>query len=158
MNGVKTYLLRLVLCGFLISLSTALLREKRAGKIIALCGGCLMILTALRPLLHVDLSALPDLISGLTQSERQELAREKNEQILRRLVEEQTVRWLEEQAGGLGISASFSVTAEETEEGLWVPTQVAVSGRWTQEQREAMQEKIEQELALPPGRQQWEGG
>ena len=158
MNGVKAYLLRLVLCGFLISLSTALLRGKRAGKVVALCGGCLMILTALRPLLRVDLSALPDLITGLTQSERQALAKEKNEAILRRLVEEQTVRWLEQQADELNLSATFIVTAEETEDGLWVPTQVAVSGRWTQEQREALQEKIEQELALPPIRQQWEGG
>ena len=158
MNGVKAYLLRLVLCGFLISLSTALLRGKRAGKIHALCGGCLMILTALRPLLRVDLSALPDLMTGLTQSERQALAREKNEAILRRLVEEQTVQWLEQQAEELQISATFAVTAEETEDGLWIPTQVAVSGQWTQEQREALQERIERQLGLPPIRQQWEGG
>ncbi len=158
MNSVKAYLLRLVFCGFLISLSTALLRGKRAGKVIALCGGCLMILTALRPLLRVDLAALPDLFTGLTQSQRQAQAQEKNEAILRRLVEEQTVRWLETQAVELGLTASFTVTAEKTPDGLWIPAQVTVSGSWTTEQRADLEKRIEQELTLPPARQQWEGG
>ena len=158
MTAIKAYLMRVILCGFLVSLCTALLRGKRAEKLVVLCGGCLMILTVIRPLMQVDLSALPNLWTGLTQSERQAQAREKNEQILRGLVEAQTVQWLDEQAAELGMQVQFAVSAVGTEEGLYVPDRVTVTGSWTPEQRRILSDRMEHKLSLPPERQEWEGG
>ena len=140
-----------------MSLTGALLRGRRAGRILALCGGCLLILTALRPLLQVDLSRLPDLVTGLTRSEREAAAREKNDAILRGLVEAQTAEWIVEQGKELGMEIIAQVTARE-QSGTFVPDCVTLRGSWTAEARERMTEILARELEIPAVRQRWVGG
>lgn len=157
MTAIKTYLLRLILCGLLVSLTGALPLGKRAGRVLRLCGGCLLLLTAVNPLLRVELSRLPDLMTGLTGAQRLEEAREKNDALLRELIQQQTVSWLTAQADELGISASFAVTLRP-EEGSFVPELVELRGSWTPEQRAALSLRLEQELGIAPERQIWRSG
>ena len=158
MTAIKAYLLRLIFCGFLVSLCSALLRGKRSGRVLTLCGGCLMILTAVRPLLQVELSSLPDLVTGLTHSEREALAREKNDRLLRSLVEEQTAAWIADRGKELGMEITASVTAREAEAGTFVPDQAILRGSWTAENREALTRILERDLGIPAARQRWVGG
>ena len=158
MTAIKQYFLRLILCGFLTALASALLKDKKGAKAVALCGGCLMILTALKPLLRVDLSRLPDLSTGLTRNQRQEEAREKNEQLLKSLVEEQTARWIEARGAELGMELRCAVSARAAEAGSYVPDAVRLTGSWTAEQRQRLSDLLAAELEIPPGRQSWEGG
>lgn len=157
MTAIKAYLLRLVLCGFLVSLAGALLRGKRAARAVTLCGGCLMILTTVRPLLRVDLSRLPDLMTGMTKAERAEAAREKNDALLRRLVEEQTAAWVEEKGKSLGMQLTCTVTAR-AESGAFVPDSLRLTGSWTEDKRAALTDVLSRELAIPPEKQRWVGG
>ena len=157
MTSIKAYFLRLIICGFLVSLSGALLRGRRAGKILTLCGGCLMILTALRPLLRVDLSRLPDLVTGLTRPEREAISRDKNDAILRGLVEEQTAEWIEAQGAELGMTLTAQVTAR-AQSGTFVPDSVTLRGSWTAQARETLAELLARELELPAARQRWVSG
>lgn len=157
MTAIKAYFLRLILCGFLVSLSTALLRGKKAGRVLALCGGCLLILTAVRPLMRVDLTKLPDLFTGLPAARSQEAAREKNRALLRSLVEQQTVAWLEDQAEELGMKAIFAVKAKEAEAWTFVPEEVSITGSWTEGQRSVLSERIERLLEVPADKQRWRG-
>ena len=158
MTAIKAYLLRMIFCGFLVSLCSALLRGKRAGRALKLCGGCLLILTAVRPLLRVDLSRLPDLATGLTRTEREAAARERNDELLRGLVEEQTAAWIVDRGKELGMVITASVTAREAEAGTFVPDQVSLRGSWTAEQREALVLILERDLDVPAARQRWVGG
>ena len=158
MTAIKQYLLRLVLCGFLTALASALLKDKKGARALALCGGCLMILASLRPLLRVELSRLPDLSTGLSSSQRQEEARRKNEQLLKGLVEEQCARWIEARAGELGMELRCRVSAKEAEAGSFVPEAAVLKGHWTAEQRQRLSEILAAELEIPPRRQSWEGG
>ena len=158
MTAIKTYFLRLILCGFLVTLAGAAVRGRRTARAVALCGGCLMILTALRPLMQVDLSRLPDLVTGLTRAEREAQASEKNDALLRSLVEAQTVQWIEDRAAGLGLTLQAEVRAEEAEAGTFVPESVTLTGTWTAGQREAFSAILEEELAIPIERQRWVGG
>lgn len=157
MTAIKAYFLRLIFCGFLVSLTGAMLRGRRAGKALTLCGGCLLILTAVRPLLQVDLCRLPDLVTGLTRSEREAAASEKNDALLRGLVEEQTAVWIVERGKELGMEITAVVTARP-ESGTFVPDSVTVGGSWSAEGREALTEILAQELELPAARQRWVGG
>lgn len=158
MTAIKAYILRLILCGFLVSLSSALLRGKRTGKAVRLCGGCLLILVAVRPLLQVDLSRLPDLVTGLTRPQREAAAREKNQSLLRGLVEEQTAAWIEERGKELDMEITAAVTVREAEADTFVPDRVTLRGSWTQESREALAAILTRELEIPPERQRWVGG
>lgn len=158
MTAIKTYLLRLILCGFLVALTGALVKGRRTARAVALCGGCLLILTALGPLLRVDVSRLPDLVTGLTRTEREAAARQKNDALLRAMVEAQTAEWIGERAAGLGLSLRAEVTATEAEAGTFVPWTVTLTGSWTKMQRENFVAVLEDELAIPPARQRWVGG
>lgn len=158
MTAIKAYLLRLILCGFLVSLTGALLRGKKAGRLLSLCGGCLLLLTALRPLLRVDLTRLPDLVTGLDAAERAEAAREKNDKLLRELVERQSAAWIEDRAEKLGMELTAEVSARAEAESVFVPDAVTLRGRWTETQRSALAAVLETELGVPPARQRWEGG
>ena len=156
MTAIKSYLLRLILCGFLVSLTGVLLRGKKTGRALKLCGGCLLLLTALSPLLRVDLSKLPDLVTGLTGAERMEAAREKNDAILRDLVADQTAAWIEERASALGLTLTAAVTVRQEGESLFVPEAVTLTGTWTETQRTALEAALREELDIPPERQRWE--
>ena len=158
MTAIKVYLLRLVLCGLLVSLANALLRGRKGGRALALCGGCLLILTALQPLLRVDLTRLPDLVTGLTRTERQAAAREKNRELLRGLVEAQTAEWIETRARSLGMELEARVEAEEAEAESFVPWSAVLTGTWTEAQREALSAILAAELEIPSERQRWVGG
>ena len=158
MTAIKTYLLRLILCGFLVTLCGAVLRGRKGSRALALCGGCLMALTALKPLVQVDLSRLPDLVTGLTREERQAAAREKNVALLKSLVESQTEDWIEAKARELGMELQAEVSAEEAEADCFVPAAVRLTGTWTEQQREALSAILAAELAIPPERQRWAGG
>ena len=158
MTAIKTYLLRLIFCGFLVTLCGALLRGRKTARVAALCGGCLMVLTALKPLVQVDLSRLPDLVTGLTRAEREAVAREKNNALLRSLVEAQTAEWIVSRAREFGLSVQAEVTAEEAEAETYVPTSVTLTGIWTQGQREAFSAILAAELDIPVERQRWVGG
>ena len=117
-----------------------------------------MILTALRPLLQVDLSRLPDLVTGLTRFEREAEAREKNDALLRSLIESQTADWIENRADELGLTIHAEVTAEEAEAGIFVPCFVTITGAWTTSQRESFSAVLKRELDIPTERQRWVGG
>ncbi len=154
MSAIKSYLLRLILCAFLLSLVSALPKSRRVGQVLKLCGGCLLILCALGPLLRVELSALPDLVTGLSRSQRQELARERNEALLARLVAEQTEQWLRARGEALGLAAEYAVQTRP-EAGSFVPDSVTVTGQWTPEQRLVLSREMARELEIPAERQRW---
>ena len=155
MTAIKAYLLRLILCALLVSLLSVLRKGKQAGRVLRLCGGCIMILTALQPLLRVDLGKLPDLLTGLSASERFEAARERNEEILRGLVEEQSADWVERRAKELGLRVQASVTARASEAGTWVPDAILLSGEASPAEREALLGLLAEELSLPPEKLRW---
>lgn len=158
MNSVKTYLLRLVLCGFLVSLAGLLNREGREKQLLRLCGGCLLLITAIRPLVSLDLSALQDRLGalGLPAPITREEASRRNDEILAELVAEQTERRILEQAEELGMKLSVRVTtARDPETGLFLPDRAELLGAWTPEERAALSAWISQSLDLDPERQTW---
>lgn len=158
MTAIKAYILRLILCGVLVSLAGSLAKGKILRRALTLCGGCLMILTALEPLAQVDLTRLPELGLGLglSQAERQQAALEKNEALLRELVERQTAEWVQARGAEMGLSLRVRVRAEKTPEGLCVPVALTLAGTQDPALRQAMEALLYPALDLPPGAIEWE--
>lgn len=155
MTAFKEYLLKLVLCALLISLASAAAKGKRGEKAVALCGGCLLMLTAVKPLLRVNLSQLPDLMTGLSHSEKLAEAKRKNDALLQQMIEAQTAEWICEEAKAAGLVLEATVEAEAGEAGSFVPSRITLRGAWTAEQRERFSAYLEQTLSVPPERQNW---
>ena len=158
MNGLRAYLLRIVFCAFFVSLAGAIPLQKPVKRAVMLCGGCIMILVVLRPLIGADFALLPDrwLSSewGLEQSETD--AEEVYREIMQELIETQTVNLLTEKAAELGVSAEFRVELIQDEaSGQFVPWAVETVGVFTSEQRQGLSAYITEALNIPGERQRW---
>ena len=156
MTAIKQYLLRLILCALLVSLASALAKGKRGEKAAALCGGCLLILSAVKPLLQVDPAKLPDLVTGLSRFEKLEEARQKNDALLQALIASQAAEKVEAASQELGFEVEAELTLREAGAGSYVPDSIILRGSWTAEQREALSAFLREELDIPHERQRWE--
>ena len=157
MSALQTYLLRILACAFLVSLTGSLPLQKPVRQVLRLCGGCLMALTVLLPLLHRSPLELESLYQRLpvADSSALEQAEQTRDALLRSLVEEQTLELLTQKAEEIQARVSFTLTVRrEGETGLYVPDSVEIRGIWDEAQREAL-EALLQDLGIPPEKQRW---
>ena len=157
MNAVRTYLLRVAACGFLVSLAGALPLSKRIRQAAILCGGCLMVLTAVGPLLRADLRQLPQFLTEYAgeNPEALEEAERKNDLLLKELIESQTEDMITQEALALGLSPEITVEArKDPDSGLYLPWSVELRGAAAGEQKARLEAYLNS-LDLPPERQSW---
>lgn len=157
MTEIRRYLIRIVFCAFLVSLTGTFASDERSKRALRLAGGCVMILAVLRPLTGLELSKWRDLLPELPEwrAEAMEEAEKKNRQLLTELIASQTEEHIEKAAADLGIRLQAAVTVRETEPGVFVPWSVELKGSCTAEQRQTLAQTLERELAIPPERQIW---
>ena len=157
MNAVRTYLLRVAACGFLVSLVGALPLSRRIRQAALLCGGCLMVLAAVGPLLRADLRQLPQFLTEYAGEDPEALeeAERKNELLLKELIESQTVEMITQEALRLGLTQEITVEAKkDPDSGLYLPWSVELRGAAEQEKKEMLAAYLNS-LNLPPERQSW---
>ena len=157
MRELRAYLLRVVACGLLVSLAGTLPLSKRIRQAVVLCGGCLMMLTALGPILRADLTQLPQFLAELSGSDPEglEQAAEKNDALLKEMIESQAAEQITEQAQSLGADLQISVEAKkDPTSGLYLPWAVTLTGPVAPTQRSALEAYL-QSLDIPPQRQSW---
>ncbi len=158
MNGIRMYLIRLVSCGFLISLAGSLPIGKTAKNAVRLCGGCLMLLVALTPLLTVDGSSLIGKLGIISRQDTEQIenARIRNDLLLKRMVEEEASRRIEEKAAEYGAELNAAVNARKEETGgLYVPWEITLTGTCDEETEDDLRTYLLETWAIPPERQGW---
>lgn len=157
MSAVRAYLLRIVICAFLVSLAGAVPMQKSVKRAVTLCGGCLIIIVVLRPLLGADFSAVTERwMLPRWSTEEPSDPEEVYSQLLRKLITEQTQSLLQERAEAMGIQVSFRVElAEDPVSGQPVPWTVETVGALTSEQRKALSAYMSGSLNVPAERQRW---
>ena len=158
MNGLRAYLLRIVFCAFFVSLAGAIPLQKPVKRAVMLCGGCIMILVVLRPLIGADFALLPDhwLPDEWSAAQSEADAEEAYQEIMQELIETQTVNLLKERAAELGVSADFQVELIRDEvSGQFVPWAVETIGVFTSEQRQGLSAYMAEALNIPRERQRW---
>ena len=160
MSSIRTWLLAIISCGFLISLIGTLPLSNNVKKVMLLCGSCLMILTVVGPLGQVDPSDLPELLPELYPDRKAALeeAAEKNEALLRELILSQTLELLEKKTLEWGLSVRIQVELQkDPASGLYSPWSVRLEGDYSEEGKEKMAEYLEEEVNIPRERQTWIG-
>ena len=159
MNLLRELVLRLTVCGFLVALCSALFTSERLRRLVRFVGGCFLAVVVLQPLMDSELvSFLERLRPGLPESDYAEV-QEKNDLLLKELVEQQTAEFIKQAARELGAELTITVTAQKDEpSGLFVPVRVTLRGFVTEVQRTALSERIERELAIGTLKQRWEIG
>ena len=158
MTPLRSYLIRLISCGFLVSLVGSLPMTKHAKSAVRLCAGCLLLLTAVAPLLTLDGSSLLGKLEALTKQDNQseDSAKQKHEELLRELVEAEVSDEIVREAAGCGAEVSVQVqTQKDAASGLYVPWQITLRGEVEQPIRNMLEEYLNTEWGIPPQRQRW---
>ena len=156
MTALRQTVLQLVVCGFLIAMCTALFSGERMRRLIRFAGGCFLALVILRPLLSLDAVSLLNRLRPEIPSTENSIAQEKNEQLLKELIESQTEEYIVNAAKELGADLNVEVACEKDEaSGLFFPVRVTLRGFVSDEQRTELSGIIEKELAIEAERQRW---
>ena len=159
MSVLRQTVLRLVICGFLTALCVSLFSESRQRRLMRFVGGCFLAVVVLQPLLESNLFSMLETLRPALPEETYSYSQEKNERLLKELIEKQTAEWIEDAARELGTELRAEVVAEaDADSGLFIPAHVTLRGVLSAEQQAALSERIAKELAIPIHRQRWESG
>lgn len=161
MTELRAYLLRLVCCAFAATLAAAFVQQPRIARIVKLCGGCLIVLAALQPLVGLDLSALPELLPEPVQNAQDSAAaaKEQNDALLHDLIQQQTEDYLDTYLEKQGVFAQYTLRLRYDEGiGAPVPWSIAIQCDCDPALREQISGMLQNELGIPKERQEWNVG
>lgn len=149
MEDVRNWILGVVAVGLLVSLCQSLSPEGKTQKVSRFCGGLLLFLAVVTPIVRWDitgrLQAFQDYCESLTVSE--EAVAQAGNTVLEEQVCQRTQQYLQEQAKQLGAAVSVAVTCK-TQEGVPVPDRVTVTGALTDAQRQKLTQCIQDGFSL----------
>lgn len=156
MEFLKSWLLGVTAAALAVSLAQALTPEGTVKKVGKLVCGLVLLLAVVRPVAAVDPAAL---ISdwagpgGLSQTG----AGESGKEALKILIAQKTGAYIVDKGQSLGCQVTeAAVTAAVDASGWPVPHSVRITGRWTEEGRQALSRAVEEDLAIPGERQSYQ--
>ena len=157
--AVGGWILRLTCAALLAAIAGQLMPEGPIRPVGRLVCALAMVTVLLRPLSASPDGRIRSFGGGDPGADRtRALLEDQQGQIMKGFIEQQIEAYILDKAAELGAACRVSVTCEETEEGLWLPATVRVSGSLPGRARQELADVIEAELAVPPDRQQYTGG
>lgn len=137
--------------------AVALAITPKNKKAVALAGGLIMILAAVKPLgelTYQDISAqiakyqikADELRSGINVG---------SAEIMAVIIQEQTEAYILDKAAELGLEIEVKVTTQQASDGWPYPTDVKVTGQLSESDIQRLGRIISEDLAVAPDRQEW---
>ncbi len=155
MEWARQWLLGLVSAALLCALITALLPKTGAGRVGRLAAGLLMALAMLGPLTQVLPRSAAEEFRGLGDyiARREEELSQQRDETMKEVIQQETEAYILDKGAQLGAELSVSVTCRMGEEGVWLPEEAVIRGSLTEEQRSALTQWLDSQLAIPVQRQ-----
>lgn len=156
MSGIKNYLLSMAASAFLLSLVLAVLPKGKIHRISRFAGALLLILAVIAPIARIDADDISQSIAKF-QMQTQQLQtgiEVRNREILSQLIKEQCQAYILDKAEAMGVSVSVEISLSE-ERDYPYPVSVVLQGNVSPEDRGHLERIIEQDIGIPPERQEW---
>ena len=153
MEGLRQWLLGIVLTAFAAGLARQLAPEGREQAAVRLTGGLLLILAILGPLGSWD-GAVPALPAGSFQQAAEAQAADyqaERAEALGAVIAEKTAAYIWDKADALGVPCTVEVTVAPGESGIPLPDTVTVTGPYSEE----LAALIQEEVGIPAEKQIW---
>lgn len=156
---IRSWLIAVLTAGILSSVADTLMPEgavKRVGKLTC---GLIMICALLFPLGSRgvwDYEALGGYWEELLQGK--ELLKGQVDEQMKEIIERECAAYIVDKAAETGAVCTAEVECTVTEDGIYLPERVRISGQFEAAQRSRLSEQIEQELGVPVQRQHFTGG
>ncbi len=158
-EALRSYLLSVIASALLSAVGMSLLPKGSIRRVLGLCCGMLLALTVLRPVLHLDDTALAESLARFQmQAEEARTGIEvKNRELVAAIIKQNTETYILDKASSLGLEADVEVTVE-LETAYPYPSTVTVTGSASAAQKEALQSYITENFAISAERQTWRSG
>lgn len=128
---------------------------KSAGRLVA---GLLLLLAVVKPLVGADTAVLSGALAEyrLRSAGDGAALAEKNEALVKVIIEEKTAAYISDKAQELGIACTVRVTCRCGEDGTVWPESAVITGDLTREERSRLARLLEAELAIGQENQTFE--
>lgn len=154
MEGVRAYLIS-VIAVCMISVPAVILVKKPAmNRVVRLVGGVLILLVAIRPLLHLDMKDVSNQLEVFLEQYQLDTSflTEKSQEMAD-YIRAATEDYIEEQASAVGAILQAEVRLSGGD--LPVPVHVKLTGTANSAQIERLCEILTEDLDIPPEQQEW---
>lgn len=155
MGAVRSWLLTVIGASLICALADALMPQGPVRRVGRLVCGLVLLGAILSPLARLDLPGgqrwLEDYLASLEDRET-ELAETVNSQ-MKVIIEQEYAAYIVDKAARLGLICGLRVECALSEEGLYLPARVRVSGGLTEKERAQVAQMIEEDLGVPQSEQ-----
>lgn len=150
MEGIKEWLMGIIVLSILCAAADSLMPEgavRKVGKLVCamalLCG----ILRPVSSLRGMDFTQYLLEYSAMVEETRLELER-KTAVSQKSVIEEHCAAYIADKAAQLGVVCRVKVECEPTQEGIWLPARVALSGRFSDVEQSRMTQFLQRQFGV----------
>jgi len=163
MDFIRTWLIGIVGAGLAAALTRMLTPPGAIRQVVQVAGGLIVLLTVVRPLTQNEWQILPrDRLSFEQQAEQYAVqAKQAGETVMKKIIEDKTSAYIENEAKIRGLSLKVVVEARQTGgEENFLPFCVTLTSikQFGEQEKHAFSNWIEQTLNIPIVRQRWKEG
>lgn len=157
-NLIRNWLLSMTCAAMAMTLAETIAPKGSVKKILRLTGGLILVLAVIGPVKDWDSSAFDNLTSSFQSTVQvyQEDLELQQEILYEGIIAENIAAYILDKAERLGMTCQVKVTVFRGEDGVYYPDQVTVTGTWTAQQKEELQDALESELGIPTSMQCFE--
>lgn len=155
-EAIRSYLLSVVAISLLSSILLTVTPKGSVRKTLTFLCGLAMILVTLGPVAKMDFDRMAQSLAKaqIAAEEAASGVTIDNQELVAELIKEKSETYILDKAEDLGFWPSVEVTVQTDAEYPY-PYQVKISGRCTEAQRQQLTRDLEQNLAIPAERQEW---
>ncbi len=163
MDFIRNWLVGLVVTGILVSVARVLTPQGTVRRVVQLGGGLVLLIMVVRPLLvgsFENLSPVQNDYRNATES-YQKKAEQAGESVMKKLIEDKTSAYIENEAQARGLSIQARVEAKKNGEGAQpLPDRVRIVTGTAPDRadKDALAAWMERTLGIPESQQRWEVG
>lgn len=155
MGALREWLLSVTAAAILCALAQGLIPSGPVRRVGRLTAGLVMTAALLSPLASLK-GVEPEqwLESWQPQEQVGELEQQRDE-TMKTIIEAECSAYIVDKAAGLGAECQAEVLCAPEGDGIFLPWQVTVTGELSPSQREQLSTQIQEDLGVPPERQQY---
>lgn len=160
MTLIRTWILGIASASLIAAILIALTPQGRARKITMFASGFMLMAAMIKPFIGFDfiVFASTAMQYGVMGREYADISKEKNDTLLKTIIEERACAYISDKATSLGIKiVKVEVKTEKGDGGYPYPREVYIKAVYDSGGKKALTGYLESEFGVPIERQHWSG-
>jgi Stage III sporulation protein AF (Spore_III_AF). len=155
---IKSWITGVAAASLIAAILIALSPPGKSRKITIFASGFMLIVAMIKPVIGFDYSTFSSSVMqyGTMGQEYSVMLKEKNDSMLKRIIEERSAAYISDKATNLGMeNITVKVGSEKGDGEYPYPYDVHVKAKYSISQKKALSDYLESEFGVPVSRQYW---